>query len=188
MPSPFGRSIAMVDIRDAVEGDFAAITAIYAHNVLHGTGTFALEPATEAEMRSGFQTVHDLRLPYLVAVENGRVVGYAYAAPFRTRPAYRYVVENSIYLAQDATGRGIGKQLLNRLIDLCTARGLYSMIAVIGDRENGGSIGVHAACGFTHTGYLPRAGFKFGRWLDVVFMTRDLLPPSDVPHGDGWAD
>jgi L-amino acid N-acyltransferase YncA len=174
-------------IRDAVEADFEVITAIYAHNVLHGTGTFALEPPSQDEMLASFATIKGMDLPYLVFEEDGQIVGYAYASPFRTRPGYRYGIEDSIYLAPEAVGRGIGKALLGRLIELCTARGLYTMIAVIGDGENGASIGVHRACGFSVTGTLPRAGFKFGRWLDVVFMTRDLLPPVDVPEGQGWA-
>jgi len=176
----------MFDIRPAVDSDFAAITAIYAWNVNHGTGTFALEAPSENEMLAGFASVRAMHLPYLVAVEGDTVLGYAYAAPFRSRPAYKYGVEDSIYLSPEATGRGIGKALLLKLIELCTERGLYSMIAVIGDSENTASVGVHAACGFQHTGNLPRAGFKFGRWLDVVFMTRDLLPYTDTPTGDGW--
>lgn len=176
----------MIDIRPAAEDDFSAITAIYAWNVANGTGTFALEAPPESEMLAGFHAVLKLRLPYLVAVENGNILGYAYAAPFRTRPAYKYVVENSIYLAPEATGRGIGKALLLKLMELCRARGLYSMIAVIGDSENRASVGVHKACGFEHTGNLPRAGFKFGRWLDVVFMTCDLLPFTPDPQGNGW--
>ncbi|MBP2158849.1 MULTISPECIES: GNAT family N-acetyltransferase [Asticcacaulis] len=174
-------------IRAATDGDFAAITAIYAWNVLNGTGTFALEPPSEADMLASFHSIQSLRLPYLVAVDGDEVVGYAYASQFRPRPAYRYGVEDSLYLAPGHVGKGIGKALLNELITQCTARGLYTMIAVIGDRDNGPSIGVHRACGFTETGTLPRAGFKFGRWLDVVFMTRDLLPQTDSPEGDGWA-
>lgn len=174
-------------IRAAREADIAAITAIYAWNVLNGTGTFALEPPSEDEMLAGLRSVQGMRLPYLVAVEEETVVGYAYASQFRPRPAYRYGVEDSVYLAPGHTGNGIGKALLNELITLCTARGLYTMIAVIGDRDNGASIGVHRACGFTETGALPRAGYKFGRWLDVVFMTRELLPATDSPEGEGWA-
>lgn len=178
----------MIEIRPATEDDFTAITAIYAWNVEHGTGTFALEAPQREEMLAGFAHVQSLRLPYLVAVEDGNVLGYAYAAPFRTRPAYKYGVEDSIYLAPEATGRGIGKALLVKLMELCTARGLYSMIAVIGDSENQTSVGVHKACGFEHTGILPRAGFKFDRWLDVVFMTCDLLPYTPDPQGAGWDD
>ncbi|CAL4867881.1 L-methionine sulfoximine/L-methionine sulfone acetyltransferase [Asticcacaulis sp. MM231] len=178
----------MIDIRPATEDDFTAITTIYAWNVDNGTGTFALEAPSREEMLAGFHNVTGLRLPYLVAVEGGEVLGYAYAAPFRTRPAYKYGIEDSIYLAPQATGRGLGKALLQRLIDLCTERGLYSMIAVIGDSDNLASIAVHRSLGFEHTGHLPRAGFKFGRWLDVVFMTRDLLPFTLTPEGDGWDD
>jgi L-amino acid N-acyltransferase YncA len=178
----------MIDIRPATEDDFTAITAIYAWNVDNGTGTFALEAPAREEMLAAFAHVQFLRLPYLVATEGDTVLGYAYAAPFRSRPAYKYGVEDSIYLAPEATGRGIGKALLLTLMDICTVRGLYSMIAVIGDSENLASIAVHKTCGFEYTGNLPRAGFKFDRWLDVVFMTRDLRPFTLTPEGDGWDD
>lgn len=177
----------MTEIRAATESDFATITQIYAHNVLHGTGTFALEPPSQDEMLARFRQIETMRLPYLVAVENGEVIGFAYASPFRDRPGYKYGVEDSIYIAPGYPGRGLGKALLTRLIELCAERGLYTMIAVIGDAENGASVGVHRACGFEQTGTLPRAGYKFGRWLDVVFMTRDLLPYTPKPQGDGWA-
>ena len=179
----------MVEVRDATAADFPAITAIYAHHVRHGTGTFALEPPTESENLSRFHEIQAMRLPYLVSLTNdGAVGGYAYASPFRTRPAYRYGVEDSVYVAPEVIGQGHGRALLEALIERCQARGLYQMVAVIGDADNAGSIGVHAACGFQPTGHLPRAGFKFGRWLDVVFMARDLLPPTDTPEGNGWAD
>ncbi|MDI7774630.1 GNAT family N-acetyltransferase [Asticcacaulis sp. EMRT-3] len=177
----------MLEIRAATERDFPTITQIYAHHVLHGTGTFALEPPSRADMLAQFGQISALRLPYLVAVEHGEVIGFAYASPFRPRPGYRYGVEDSVYIAPGYPGRGLGKALLTRLIELCTERGLYTMMAVIGDSENGASIGVHRACGFSQTGLLPRAGYKFGRWLDVVFMTRDLLPPTTTPQGEGWA-
>lgn len=178
----------MIEIHDAVEADLRAITEIYAWNTLNGTGTFALEPVPETEMLASFRNIKAMRLPYLVAVEDSEIIGYAYAAPFRARPGYKYGVEDSIYLAPGHTGKGLGKALLNRLIELSTARGLYQMIAVIGDGSNEASIGVHRACGFEQTGTLPRAGYKFGRWLDVVFMTRNLLPPTDIPKGEGWAE
>ena len=179
----------MVEVRDATAADFPAITAIYAHHVRHGTGTFALEPPTESENLSRFHEIQAMRLPYLVSLTaDGAVAGYAYASPFRTRPAYRYGVEDSVYVAPEVIGQGHGRALLEALIERCQARGLYQMVAVIGDADNAGSIGVHAACGFQPTGHLPRAGFKFGRWLDVVFMARDLLPPTDTPEGNGWAD
>ncbi len=177
----------LIDIRTAIEADFAAIAAIYAHHVATGTGTFALEPPVQAEMTAAFHDYRRMRLPYLVSVEGGTVTGFAYASPFRTRPGYRYGVEDSVYIAPDHTGRGIGKALLTELITQSTARGLYHMYAVIGDSANAASIGLHAACGFSQTGSLPRAGFKFGRWLDVVFMTRELLPATERPEGDGWA-
>lgn len=175
-------------IRPAEDADIASITAIYAHHVLHGTGTFALEPPSESEMLSGLKSVQNLRLPYLVATEGNEILGFAYASPFRARPGYKYGVEDSLYLAPGHMGKGIGTSLLDELVALCTQRGLYHMFAVIGDRDNAASIGVHRACGFHETGSLPRAGFKFGRWLDVVFMMRDLLPRTDTPHGNGWAD
>lgn len=178
----------MVDIRAATEADFDAITAIYAWNVDNGTGTFALTPPPRDEMLAGFRNIQAMRLPYLVAADDDDIVGYAYASPFRARPGYRYGVEDSVYLAPEAIGRGIGKKLLDTLIARCTERGLYTMVAVIGDGANTASIGVHRTCGFIETGRLPRAGFKFGRWLDVVFMMRDLLPSTDAPSGDGWAD
>ncbi|MGA9659217.1 MAG: N-acetyltransferase family protein [Asticcacaulis sp.] len=178
----------MVEIRQAVEADFQAITDIYAHHVLRGTGTFALVPPSLDEMLVSFRDIAARRLPYLVAIEGETVTGFAYASAFRQRPGYKYGVEDSLYIAPDYLGRGIGKQLLEHLIALCTARGLYTMYAVIGDSENHASIGVHRACGFEQTGTLPRAGYKFGRWLDVVFMSRDLLPPTKTPIGEGWAD
>jgi phosphinothricin acetyltransferase len=176
-----------VTIRAATEADFAVITAIYAHHVKHGTGTFALEPPLQTEMTAAFRDYQRLNLPYLVAVDGDTITGFAYASPFRTRPGYRYGVEDSVYIAPTHTGQGIGKALLDALVAHCTARGLYYMYAVIGDRANTASIGLHSACGFVETGTLPRAGFKFGRWLDVVFMTRELLPATDRPEGEGWA-
>jgi phosphinothricin acetyltransferase len=177
----------VVEVRAAIEADFAAIAAIYAHHVRTGTGTFALEAPSQAEMTAAFQDYQKMKLPYLVSVAEGAVTGFAYASPFRTRPGYRYGVEDSVYIAPDHTGQGIGKALLGELIAQCTARGLYYMYGVIGDSANAASIGLHKACGFVQTGTLPRAGFKFGRWLDVVFMTRALLPETDRPDGEGWA-
>jgi phosphinothricin acetyltransferase len=174
-------------VRAAIEADFPAIAAIYAHHVRTGTGTFALEPPSPAEMVAAFRDYQQMRLPYLVGVEGEAVTGFAYASPFRTRPGYKYGVEDSVYIAPDRVGQGVGKALLGELITQCTARGLYHMYGVIGDSDNAASIGLHTACGFVQTGTLPRAGFKFGRWLDVVFMTRDLLPPTDAPEGEGWA-
>lgn len=174
-------------LRPATLEDMGSITQIYAHNVLYGTGTFALEPPPQSYMTERFQAINSMQLPYLVATEDDAILGFAYASPFRERPGYRYGVEDSIYLCPEAQGKGIGKALLNRLIEDSIKRGLYTMIAVIGDSENSASIGVHKACGFVETGRLPNAGYKFSRWLDVVFMCRELKQITKAPEGDGWA-
>ncbi|MEA2892424.1 MAG: hypothetical protein QOI05_3217 [Bradyrhizobium sp.] len=166
MPSP--------DIRPATEADLPAVTDIYAHAVLHGTATFELIPPDLAEMTRRFTSLMDGGYPYLVASIEGRVVGYAYAGPYRPRPAYRFTVENSVYLQPAIHRRGIGLQLLQRLIADCKARGYRQIIAVIGDSANAGSIGVHSRTGFTMIGTHPNVGFKFGRWLDIVMMQRAL--------------
>lgn len=176
-----------ITVRKATFADFSAITEIYAHNCLHGTGTFALEAATPQEMMSRWHEIRQMELPYLVAVgDDGGVTGFAYASPFRTRPGYRYGIEDSIYVHPDHQGKGIGKLLLSELITATTDLGYYVMIAVIGDGENAASIGVHKALGFDETGRLPNAGYKLGRWLDVVFMCRQLRPIDNPPSGAGW--
>jgi phosphinothricin acetyltransferase len=162
-------------IRAATTHDMQAVQSIYAHHVLHGLGTFETEPPDAAEMRARFDSIATSGFPYLVADDAaGRVVGYAYANHFRTRAAYRYTVEDSIYLAPEATGRGLGKLLLQQLITSCIGLGLREMLAVIGDSANAGSIGVHRACGFTHVGTMTGIGRKFDRWVDVVVMQRTL--------------
>ena len=166
MPSP--------EIRPATEADLPAITEIYQHAVLHGTATFELIPPDLTEMTRRFKALMDGGYPYLVAVLERRVVGYAYAGPYRPRPAYRFTVENSVYLKPAIHRRGIGLQLLQRLIAECEARGYRQMIAVIGDSANAGSIGVHARTGFAMIGTHSNVGFKFGRWLDTVMMQRPL--------------
>ena len=163
-----------VDIRPATEADLAAITAIYDHAVRHGTATFELIPPDLAEMTRRFRALVDGGFPYLVAALDGRVVGYAYAGAYRPRPAYRFTVENSVYLEPAIHRRGIGLQLMLRLIAESEARGYRQMIAVIGDSANAGSIGVHTRTGFTLIGTHPDVGFKFGRWLDTVMMQRSL--------------
>ncbi|HEU0082620.1 MAG TPA: GNAT family N-acetyltransferase [Bradyrhizobium sp.] len=162
------------DIRPATEADLPAVTEIYEHAVLHGTATFELIPPDLAEMTRRFKSLMDGGYPYLVAELDGSVAGYAYAGPYRPRPAYRFTVENSVYLKPAIHRRGIGLQLLQRLIAECEARGYRQMIAVIGDSANAGSIGVHARCGFAMIGAHPDVGFKFGRWLDTVMMQRAL--------------
>ena len=163
-----------LEIRSAVEADLAAVTEIYQHAVLHGTATFELIPPDLAEMTRRFRALVDGGYPYLVATLDGEVAGYAYAGAYRPRPAYRFTVENSIYLRPATHRRGIGLQLLHRLIEECERRGYRQMIAVIGDSDNAGSVGVHRACGFEMIGTHPNVGLKFGRWLDTVMMQRAL--------------
>ena len=157
-------------IRPATEADLPGITAIYDHAVRTGTATFELIPPDLAEMTRRFGALRDGGFPYLAAELDGAVAGYAYAGPYRPRPAYRFTVENSIYLAPASHRRGIGIQLLQRLIAECEARGYRQMIAVIGDSANAGSIGVHTRAGFQMIGTHPSVGLKFGRWLDTVMM------------------
>ena len=161
-------------VRPSTEADLPAIQAIYQHAVLNGTGTFETDPPELAEMARRRQEVLSRSLPWLVAESQGQVLGYAYANYFRPRLAYRFCVEDSIYLHPDSQGRGVGRLLLAELIARCEAAGARQMVAVIGDSKNAGSIGVHTALGFEHTGMLKNSGWKFGRWLDVVLMQRQL--------------
>jgi L-amino acid N-acyltransferase YncA len=163
-----------MDIRDATETDVPDMQAIYAHHVLHGTGTFEEEPPSVEEMAARFHKVVDRGYVWLAATDATGVLGFGYYAPFRERSAYRFTVEDSIYVREDVRGQGVGKGLVARLIELATAAGLRQMIAVIGDSENVGSIGVHASLGFHMVGTMRSAGIKFGRWLDVVTMQRQL--------------
>jgi L-amino acid N-acyltransferase YncA len=162
------------EIRAATAADLPAITETYEHAVRYGTATFELIPPDLAEMTRRFQALADGGFPYLVAMVEGRVIGYAYAGPYRPRPAYRFTVENSVYLQPAIHRRGIGQQLLQKLITESETRGYRQMIAVIGDSANAGSIGVHTRCGFRMIGTHPHVGFKFGRWLDTVMMQRAL--------------
>jgi phosphinothricin acetyltransferase len=166
--------MSALEIRPTIEADLPAITAIYEHAVRHGTATFELVPPDLAEMTRRYRALIDGGYPYFVAQLDGRVAGYAYAGAYRPRPAYRFTVENSIYLDPSTHRRGIGLQLLQRLILECEARGFRQMIAVIGDSANAGSIGVHTRTGFKLIGTHPNVGLKFGRWLDTVMMQRDL--------------
>jgi phosphinothricin acetyltransferase len=165
-----------LQLRPAAEDDLPAITAIYAAHVLTGTSSFELDPPSEAQMRQRFDAVRVAGLPYLAALLDGELAGYAYASPFRPRPGYRYTVEDSIYVDPGATGRGIGRRLLQRLVDDCAALGLRQMLAVIGDTGNVASIELHRSCGFERAGVLRAVGFKFERWIDVVLMQRALAP------------
>jgi phosphinothricin acetyltransferase len=175
-------------IRIAQPADAAACQAIYAHHVLHGVGTFEEDPPTVEEMARRIADVVAHGLPWLVIEDDGQVRGFAYAAPFRLRSAYRYTVEDSIYLAQDVARQGLGRRLLSDLIARCEAIGLRQMVARIGDSANAGSIGVHRACGFEHRGVTPALGFKHGRFIDVVWMQRALGEGSQTdPDGPGLA-
>ena len=161
-------------IRPSTDADLSAIQAIYARAVLEGTGTFETDVPAVEEMGRRRAEVLGRHLPWLVAERDGEVLGYAYANYFRPRLAYRFCVEDSIYLSPAAQGQCIGRLLLAELMARCEAAGARQMLAVIGDANNAGSVGVHTALGFTHNGVLKSAGWKFGRWLDVVLMQRSL--------------
>jgi phosphinothricin acetyltransferase len=165
---------AMPTIRPCTDADIPAVTAIYQHHVLHGTGTFEIEPPTETDMQSRKADVLSKGLPYLVIEENAEVLGFAYCNWFKPRPAYRFSAEDSIYLSPMATGRGWGRLLLAELMSQAERAGVRKLIAVIGDSDNAGSIGVHRALGFTSVGVLADCGWKFDRWLDVVLMERAI--------------
>ena len=167
-------AMSSFEIRPTVAADLPAITEIYEHAVRYGTATFELVPPDLTDMTRRFGVLMDGGFPYLVAALEGRVVGYAYAGAYRPRPAYRFTVENSVYLQPAIHRRGIGLQLLQRLITESEQRGYRQMIAVVGDSGNAGSIGVHTKCGFQMIGTHPKVGFKFGRWLDTVMMQRAL--------------
>ena len=176
-----------IEIRPAGSADLAAITAIYDREVRTGTATFELVPPDLAEMTRRHRALLDGGFPYLAAVLDGRAMGYAYAGPYRPRPAYRFTVENSVYLDPAIRRRGVGTQLLQALIVQCEARGYRQIIAVIGDSANAGSIAIHRNTGFAMIGTHPNVGFKFGRWLDTVMMQRAVgeggatTPASNAP-------
>ena len=163
-------------MRPAATRDLPAIQSIYAHHVLTGLASFEEEPPPLEELERRYRDVIARGLPYLVAEISGAVAGYGYCAPYRARSAYRYALEDSIYIRHDMTGRGVGKRLLEELVRRSEALGYRQLIAVIGDSANQPSIAVHAACGFVRVGTLRSVGFKFGRWVDSVFMQRPLGP------------
>jgi len=169
-----------IHVRDSRDDDIAAIAAIYGHAVVHGNASFELDPPDTAEMARRRHAVMEAGYPYLVAERYGRVIGYAYAGPYRARPAYRFAVESSIYVAPEAHGTGTGRVLLPALIARCTAAGFRLMVAVIGDSANQASIRLHAANGFSHAGLLPNIGWKHGRWLDSMLMTLPLGPGAST--------
>jgi L-amino acid N-acyltransferase YncA len=165
-----------VVVRDSRDDDLEPIHVIYTHHVRTGLGSFEEVPPDLGEMRRRRAAILSDALPYLVAEIDGRIAGYAYVGRFRPRSAYRFSVEDSIYVAPDAQRRGVGRILLDDLIDRCTRAGYRQMVAVIGDSGNYGSIGLHAAAGFAQVALLPAIGFKFGRWVDSVMMQRPLGP------------
>ena len=171
-------------IRPSTDADLAPIAAIYAHHVLHGGGSFELEPPDAAEMGRRRADVLGKELPWLVAQGDDAVLGYAYANHFRPRHAYRFCVEDSIYVAPHVQGRGVGRLLLAELLARCTALGARQMLALIGDADNAASIALHRTLGFRHTGVLKASGWKFGRWLDVVLMQRALGLGDTHPADD----
>ncbi len=168
-----------VAIRDAAEDDFPAITDIYAHHVLHGLASFEEIPPDLDEMRRRYDALKGDHLPYLVAKKDGKIVGYAYAGPYRARVAYRYSLENSVYLADGQGGRGVGLKLLQTLIEACDNGKWRQMIAIIGDSGNSASIRVHEKAGFKQVGIFKDVGFKKGRWVDSVLMQRSLGAGGD---------
>ena len=161
-------------IRPATPDDLDAITFIYGHHVLHGTGTFEEETPSAEEMADRLAKVQSRGWPWLVAEKDGRVVGYAYTAQFRDRAAYRFAGEDSVYIHPDHMGAGVGRALVDALLPASAEAGFQRIFAVIGDSENAGSIRLHERTGFEHCGKLDKAGFKFGRYLDVIFMQREI--------------
>jgi len=178
-------------LRPAGSRDLAEITSIYAESVVGGTATYELEPPDLAEMTERFTALTSRGYPYIVAErEDGKVLGYAYAGPFRARPAYRFIVEDSIYLTGEARGRGIGALLLDELISRTTALGFRQMIAVIGDaRPDNPSVRLHAKLGFRPAGTLTGSGYKQGRWLDTAFMQLEMNGGNHAPPDpDSWPE
>ncbi|MGE5567216.1 MAG: N-acetyltransferase family protein [Parcubacteria group bacterium] len=173
-------------IRPATPADAPALAAIYGDACLHGFGTFEEVPPSPDEMAARLKSVTDRGLPYVVAEVDGEVAALAYAAPFRLRAAYRYTVEDSVYVAPGFKGRGLGAAVLLKVIDACEALGLRQIMAVIGDSDNAGSIGLHRSLGFEIKGVMPAVGFKHGRWVDIVFMQRPLNGGAEtLPDGAG---
>jgi phosphinothricin acetyltransferase len=161
--------------------DLPVIQAIYAHHVLHGLASFEEEPPPLDELRRRHDDGVRRGLPWLVADLAGTVAGYGYCSPFRSRPAYRYTLEDSVYVRQDAQGKGVGSAILRELIVRCEALGYRQLVAVIGDSANAASINLHASLGFIRAGMLRSSGFKFGRWVDSVTMQRPLGPGDATP-------
>lgn len=182
----------MLLIRPSRDEDISAITAIYAHHVLHGTGTFETDPPGMTDMAARRADVLSKGLPYLVAEQDGGIAGFAYCNWFKPRAAYRYSVEDSIYLAPQVHRLGLGRALLAELLSCCETAGIRKVMAVIGDSANAGSVGVHRALGFTEVGTVGSCGWKLGAWRDIVIMQKtlglgDTQPPLDLPGHSGSA-
>ena len=173
-------------IRSSCDQDLAAITEIYAHHVLHSTGTFETVPPNQTVMAALRADVMSKGLPYLVAEEGGKIVGFAYGNWFKPRAAYRYSVEDSIYLAPDQHRKGLGRALLAELLARCESAGIRKMMAIVGDSANAGSVGVHLALGFTQVGIIESCGWKLGGWRDIVILQKtiglgNLRAPDALP-------
>lgn len=173
-----------VAVRSCTRDDMAAVYEIYAREVREGTASFELEPPSLAEMTARFAAIEAAGLPYVVAELDGQVAGYAYAGPYRPRPAYRYTVEDSVYVARFARRQGVGQALLAAVIERADAHGMRQMVAIIGDSAHTASIALHARAGFRLVGTLAHVGWKFGRWLDTVIMQRPLGPGAATPAPD----
>jgi L-amino acid N-acyltransferase YncA len=182
--------MSSIVLRDAVEDDLDRIAAIYADAVATGTASYELEPPTRAEMGARFAALQGGGFPYIVAETPDGIAGYAYAGPFRPRPAYRFIVEDSIYIVPAAKGQGVGTLLLKELIGRCEALGFRQMIAVIGDgRPESPSVKLHEKLGFRHSGRLEGSGYKHGRWLDTVFMQLAMNGgASRAPDAESWPE
>ncbi len=174
--------MSIVRIRAAQTADLGRITEIYADAVANGTASYELEPPTLADMQARFEALKTGGFPYLVAEDDGRVAGYAYAGAFRARPAYRFIVEDSVYIAPEAKGQGVGSQLMQALIEASRSAGFRQIIAVIGDgHSDSASVRLHEKLGFRHAGRLEGSGYKHGRWLDTVFMQLEMNGGAGLP-------
>ena len=173
-----------LQVRDATEADLPEIAAIYAHHVRTGLASFETEPPDLAEMTARFRAVREKGFPWLACEIGGRLAGYAYASHYRTRPGYRYCLEDSVYVHPGFAGRGAGRALLARLVEACEAIGCRQLVAVIGDSGNAASIGLHSALGFELVGTLRAIGLKHGRWVDSVLMQRPVGPGDTTPPQD----
>jgi L-amino acid N-acyltransferase YncA len=174
-------------VRRCTEQDMPEVHEIYALEVLEGTASFELEPPSIAEMAARFAAIDAAGLPYLLVEQRGRIAGYAYAGPYRPRPAYRHTAEDSVYVARWARRQGVGRALLEAVIEHATERGMRQMIAIIGDSAHAASIRLHAQAGFRLVGTLEHVGWKFGRWLDTVIMQRPLGDGPSTPPGSNPA-